>query len=93
MLQSYLLHSHALLAELPKVRCLDLGTIIHQLVQNASTPMIRRRTTAEDVKVIRLCVGNEANDLVRPVATSLSSLTDPKHFIWNFGTLTTLRQS
>ena len=36
MLQSYLLHSHALLAELPKVRCLDPGTIIHRLVQNAS---------------------------------------------------------
>ena len=37
MLQSYLLHSHALLAELPKVRCLDPATIIHRPVQNAST--------------------------------------------------------
>ena len=37
MLQSYLLHSHALLAELPKVTCLHTGTIIHRLVQNAPT--------------------------------------------------------
>ena len=48
---------------------------------------------AGDVKVIRLCVGNEVNDLVRPVATSLILPTDSKHFIWNFGILTVPCQS
>ena len=35
MLQSYLLQSHALLTELPKVRYSYPSTIIHRLVQNA----------------------------------------------------------